>query len=137
MMKLFVDTNIFVNWLVSTNSGHDESAQLIKKCMLGQAFGYVSSHSLTDLFYITRKYFSIDDRISFLRLILDRFVLIPENFTMFSTVLNDPSCRDLEDGLQMQCARTEQVDFIVTENLKDFQNSEVKALSAKQILSVM
>lgn len=137
MMKLFVDTNIFVDWLISTNINHENASLLVKKCLLGQVSGYVSSHSLTDLFYITRKNFSVEERKSFLRLILDRFVIVPENHSMFSSVLNNPNDKDLEDGLQIQCAEKERVDFIVTENLKDFSHSGVKALSARQILFAM
>jgi hypothetical protein len=56
---------------------------------------------------------------------------------MFSAVLADPNCKDLEDGLQMECAARERVDFIVTENIKDFKFSRVKALSAKDALSMV
>ncbi len=49
---------------------------------------------------------------------------------MFSTVIHDPNNKDLEDGLQIQCAEKEHVDYLVTENLKDFFGSRVKVLSA-------
>lgn len=137
LTKLFVDTNIFANWLIADNSCHDESSQLIKVCLMGNAVGYISSHSLTDLFYITRKHFSVDERRLFLRLILSRFNVVPESEDMFSSVLADFNCKDLEDGLQMECAARERVDFIVTENIRDFKSSRIRALSAKEALSVV
>lgn len=135
MKKVFFDTNILVNWLISTNSCHEDSATLIKQCLQGKIKGYVSSHSLTDVFYITRKHFSVDDRKSFLSLIIDRFNIIPEYANMFSAVIHDPNNKDLEDGLQIQCAEKEHVDYLVTENLKDFFGSRVKVLSAQSAVS--
>ena len=137
MTKLFVDTNIFANWLIADNAGHYESSLLIKSCLMGYVAGFVSSHSLTDLFYITRKHFSVEERRLFLQLILSRFNVVEESSDMFSAVLADPNCKDLEDGLQMECAARERVDFIVTENIKDFKFSRVKALSAKDALSMV
>lgn len=137
MTKLFVDTNIFANWLIADNTGHYESSLLIKSCLMGYVAGFVSSHSLTDLFYITRKHFSVEERRLFLQLILSRFNVVEESSDMFSAVLADPNCKDLEDGLQMECAARERVDFIVTENIKDFKFSRVKALSAKDALSMV
>ena len=137
MTKLFVDTNIFANWLIADNTGHYESSLLIKSCLMGYVAGFVSSHSLTDLFYITRKHFSVEERRLFLQLILSRFNVVEESSEMFSAVLADPNCKDLEDGLQMECAARECVDFIVTENIKDFKFSRVKALSAKDALSMV
>ena len=137
LTKLFVDTNIFANWLIADNTSHYESSLLIKSCLMGYVAGFVSSHSLTDLFYITRKHFSVEERRLFLQLILSRFNVVEESSDMFSAVLADPNCKDLEDGLQMECAARERVDFIVTENIKDFKFSRVKALSAKDALSIV
>lgn len=137
MTKFFVDTNIFANWLIADNTGHSESSLIIKSCLMGYVAGFVSSHSLTDLFYITRKHFSVEERRLFLQLILSRFNVVEESSDMFSAVLADPNCKDLEDGLQMECAARERVDFIVTENIKDFKFSRVKALSAKDALSMV
>jgi predicted nucleic acid-binding protein len=137
LTKLFVDTNIFANWLIADNTSHYESSLLIKSCLMGYVAGFVSSYSLTDLFYITRKHFSVEERRLFLQLILSRFNVVEESSDMFSAVLADPNCKDLEDGLQMECAARERVDFIVTENIKDFKFSRVKALSAKDALSMV
>ena len=137
LTKFFFDTNIFANWLIADNTGHDESSLLIRSCLMGDVAGFVSSHSLTDLFYITRKHFSVEERRLFLQLILSRFNVVEESADMFSAVLANSNCKDLEDGLQMECAARERVDFIVTENAKDFKSSRIKALSAKDALSMV
>ncbi|MBR5694143.1 MAG: hypothetical protein IKX42_10655 [Fibrobacter sp.] len=66
-----------------------------------------------------------------------RFNVVEESADMFSAVLANLNCKDLEDGLQMECAARERVDFIVTENTKDFKSSRIKALSARDALSMV
>lgn len=56
---------------------------------------------------------------------------------MILSVLHREEWRDLEDGLQMQCAKNEEVDYIITQNLKDFRHSEIRALSEKQFCEII
>ena len=46
--------------------------------------------------------------------------------------VKDTDFFDLEDGLQMQCAKDAVLDYIVTENVDDFRNSKVQALTAEE-----
>ena len=136
-MKFFIDTNVLIDWLIPTNSFHTEATEFIKLCLLNKFDSYVSSHSLTDLFYITRKNFSKDDRRQFLQLIVSRIKIIVEPNEIFSLALDDENFLDLEDGLQIKCAESEKLDYIVTENLRDFQNSKVKAVSINEALEIL
>lgn len=43
---------------------------------------------------------------------------------------------DLEDGLQMQCAEHEELDYIVTRNIKDFKQSNIIAVTPEQLLAL-
>ena len=43
---------------------------------------------------------------------------------------------DLEDGLQMQCADKEEIDYIVTRNIRDFKMSKVLAIEPEQFIEI-
>ncbi len=43
---------------------------------------------------------------------------------------------DLEDGLQMQCADKEKMDYIVTRNIRDFKMSKVLAIEPEQFIEI-
>jgi len=47
------------------------------------------------------------------------------------------SISDLEDALQMQCAQKCQLDFIITRNIKDFENSAVKAITPDDFINMV
>ena len=103
----------------------------------GDINGFISSHSLTDIFYISRTSYSVEDRRQLLLLIVSSFQVISESRSDFVSVLTDKNFFDLEDGLQMKCAENTNLDYIVTENLKDFNNSKVPAVNIETALKLI
>ncbi len=134
-MRLFFDSNVILDYLILTNSFHEEASKIVKTVFEGKVEGVIYAHSMTDIFYISRKYMSIEERRRFLILIASFFQIVVENKDDFLYVLNDENFFDLEDGLQMRCAENANLDYIVTENLKDFVNSKVKSISIKEALA--
>lgn len=135
-MQILLDTNILLNWLIETNSKHTEAKHLVQSCLFdNMTEGYVTSHSLTDVFYILRKYHrSPEIRRKFILIMVNNFNILTENKELFLESLNDSDFFDLEDGLQMKCAEKADLDYIVTENLKDFKNSKIPAISIGEAL---
>ncbi|MCI6593217.1 MAG: hypothetical protein MSH65_11315 [Spirochaetia bacterium] len=70
-------------------------------------------------------------------LIVSSFQVISESRRDFVSVLTDKNFFDLEDGLQMKCAENTNIDYIVTENLKDFNNSKVPAVNIETALKLI
>jgi len=136
-MNFFLDTNILLDYLISTRPFHQDAGTLIKSVFNNDVNGFISSHSLTDIFYISRKDFSIEDRKQLLLLLISGFQIIPETKSDFISVLKNENFFDLEDGLQMKCAENAKIDYIITENLKDFTNSKVPAVNIETALKLI
>jgi len=137
MKKFFVDTNVILSWLISSRDTHSEATSFMKEIFMGRVEGFVSSHSLSDIFYIARKSYSVEERKNFLLLIASNFQIVPENQNDFFEVLSSPTFFDIEDGLQMRCAEKVVVDYIVTENLKDFSSSRVPAVDTASAMQII
>ena len=86
---------------------------------------------------VLRKEFSKSERQKLLQFILSKFNVITEEKSDFETVLNEDDLDDLEDGLQMQCAKKANLDYIITENTKDFSTSFVQVLSTSDFLALI
>jgi predicted nucleic acid-binding protein len=56
---------------------------------------------------------------------------------MIISVLEHNDWKDLEDGLQMQSAVHQRLDYIVTRDVKDFVQSAVKVLSPEKLLQML
>ena len=70
-------------------------------------------------------------------MIVSSFQVISESRRDFVSVLTDKNFFDLEDGLQMKCAENTNLDYIVTGNLKDFNNSKVPAVNIETALKLI
>ena len=135
-MRILVDTNVILDWLMSRSPFYSNAERIMEECLFGDVEGYVASHTITDLFYILRKDFSVEDRKRLLLFICSHFQIIIEDKAAMIEVLRDENCKDIEDGLQMMCASLQNLDFIVTRNISDFQNSIVPAILPENFLTL-
>ena len=136
-MRILIDTNIILD-LIQNREPHCENAsKIINSCVTGKNSGYLSSHSLSDLFFILRKDKSVSERKSLILHLCKFFKVVSEVKDFFISVCNNPDWNDLEDGLQMKCAETENLDYIITRDKETgFKNSPVKILSPTDFLKL-
>ena len=101
-MNVLIDTNIIIDWLLTQPKNGRNAEKAMRYLMAKNAEGYVTSHSLTDLYFCIRKEFSKSERQKLLQFILSKFNVITEEKSDFETVLSEENLEDLEDGLQRQ-----------------------------------
>ena len=134
-MRILLDTNVLLNWLIETNLKHIEASKLVLSCLMDETEGFVTLYLLTDIFYVLRKHHPNPEiRKKFILIMVYNFTILTEDRIDFLETLNAPNFFDLEDGLQMKCAEKAELDYIVTENLKDFTKSQVPAISISETL---
>ena len=134
-MMLMFDTNIVVD-IISKRDGYEDSTQLFRCCELGLADGFVSVTTVTDVMYILRKHIEpnlVKEAVRTLLLIVDVVgVLKSDIISAFSSDMND-----YEDAVQSSCAARLRADYIVTRNLKDFENSSIQAILPCEALRIV
>ena len=69
-----------------------------------------------------------------LRLILK---ILPLDDKIIGLALNDETFSDFEDGLQYFIAIENEQEMIITRNLKDFKNSKLPIMTAKQFIETI
>ena len=136
-IRALVDTNVILDWIMFREPNATNAKVIIEQCLFGHVHGYITSHSLTDIFYILRKDFSVEKRKQLLSLLCEGMNVIPETRQTILQALNHKEWQDLEDALQMQCAKEVGVEYIVTQNVKDFQTSEVKAVCEEEFCEMI
>ena len=137
-MRVLIDTNIVLDLVQNREPHSDNASKIINSCVKGENDGFISAHSLTDLFFILRKDKSVDERKSIVLNLCKFFRVIPESKIFFIEVCNNPDWNDLEDGLQMKCAEIEKLDFIITRDGENgFKNSPVKIINPEDFLKLM
>lgn len=136
-IKVLIDTNVILDWIMVREPNASNARMIMEQCLFGQVQGFVTSHSLTDLFYILRKDYSVEKRKQLLRLLCEGMNVVPETRQTIMQALNRRECQDIEDALQMQCAKEAKADYIITQNLKDFRTSEVKVICEEEFCKMI
>lgn len=136
-MKILIDTNIILDLIQSREPFSENASKIINSCVKKENEGYISAHSLSDIFFILRKDKTVEERKALILNLCSFFTVIPENKNFYTAVCQNNDWNDLEDGLQMKCADFENLDYIVTRDAgKGFNNSPVKVISAENFLNV-
>lgn len=137
MKKIFVDTNIILDLISKREPFYQESAELFSLADKKIIEIYISSLSIANTNYILSRLTNSENA----KVILRKLRLIVKILAMDDKIvglaLNDNSFPDFEDGLQYFTAIENNIDTIISRNLKDFKTAKIPVLTAKQFIEVL
>lgn len=125
-MRILIDTNILIDYLANREPYVQAAEKIVDACTNDTIDACIAAHTISNMFYILRKQFTISERKELLKGICTVFDVIGIDHAKIMDALNDDGFEDFEDCLQVQCAKEKNVDFIVTRNPKDFKNSSIR-----------
>ncbi len=135
MKKITIDINVLLDFLNKRNK-HQQAAQIIELCNANKIQGYLCVHEITTLAYFLLKYHNDTQKVkSVLSEFLDIFKIIPITETILRRSLNS-RINDFEDAVIEVSSFENEIDYIITRNLKDFKKSNVKSLSPTEFLAI-
>jgi len=136
MKKIVIDINILMDFLFK-RTGHEKVLEIFINCTTGALKGFVCAHEITTLYYFLNK--SIKDK-NKIRLslsgIMNQFTVIEVNETILNKSLYS-DIDDYEDAVIEVSASLNNIDYIVTRNMKDFKNSRVKAITPDELIAIL
>lgn len=134
MKKLLIDTNIIIDLLAKREPFYYEAALLFTLADKNKIQLSISSLTFANINYILLQSKKPDEA----KLILRKLKLIVQVLSLDEKVvglsLNDNDFKDFEDALQYFSAIENEVDIIITRNLKDFQKAKLPVMTAAQFL---
>jgi len=133
-LALLIDTNVILDWILMRTPFHLDATRIVDMCMRGKVKGYLAAHTILNIFYITRKDFDVEERRDLSRFLCARFEIIGINQELILDALDAFNFVDIEDGVQEQAAVHEQLDYIVTRDVRGFVGSKVKVLLPEDFL---
>jgi predicted nucleic acid-binding protein len=134
MKKLFVDTNIVIDLLSRREPFYEEAALLFSLADRKQIELAVSSLTIANTSYVLLKQMDSSKAKSILRKLRLILKILQLDDKIIGLALNDETFTDFEDGLQYFTAIENGQDLIITRNLKDFENSKLPTMTAKQFI---
>ena len=118
-MKVFIDTNIFLDFIERRPEGVVEAYAIFGLAAKGSINMLVSDLSIANMKYSTRKTIPISEFYKMIKLSRELFTIVPIGERAVDRAL-DLETRDFEDALQYFSAEYAGADCIVTRNIKDF-----------------
>ena len=134
-MKLLLDTNILLDVLMDREPFYELSQRIWNSCADKEFTGCISSLSFANMVYHMRKTLTpekierLADRMSNIFNFVDLTVL---DITQAAQM----RWNDFEDALQSAAAERVKADYIITRNVKDFEQSNIKALTPEDFLDL-
>ena len=135
MDRLLVDTNIIIDLLAKREKFLTEAQELFTLSDKKEVKLYVSSLTFANTHYILSQSLKIDDS----RKILRKFKVLVEVLPMDDKIIDlslDSDFKDFEDAIQYYTALENNLELILTRNLKDFKLSRIPVLTAKDYLQL-
>lgn len=134
-MRILVDTNVIIDYLMVREPYYTAAEKLFNNCQTGGMTGYIAAHSISNLFFILRKNFTISDRRELLGGICNLLTVVSIDEKKIKSALNNQEFSDFEDCLQMECAKEVNADYIVTRNIDDFRTSEIRVILPQELVT--
>jgi predicted nucleic acid-binding protein len=133
MRKVFLDTNIIVDLISDRKPFSKYAIEIFQNAEDGKIKLFTSSHSMATTHYLLKKYMEEKDLRDVLHNLLDYLTIIAVDVDIIKKGLRS-SHKDFEDSIQIYCASSiENIDSIITRNVKDFKGSEIKILTPDEL----
>lgn len=135
-MNILIDTNVILN-MVFKRTGYEEAVRLFRKIRECDIGAFITASTVTDLFYIIRKEMHDTDK---------TYVIMGNIFKLVGILsVTDEDIqfafkqkwKGFEDCVQFTTAKNNRIDYIVTVNHKDYEDSSVVIVSPKECIELL
>lgn len=134
-MLILLDTNIILDLALQRQPYFEEAIAIFKIIDKSNIRACVTASSITDIYYIVKKSKSHKEAIEIIKSIIQYFEIISIDKEIIVRAI-ESSMKDFEDAIQSFAALSEKIDYIVTRNIKDYENSKVSAISPQEFLLI-
>ncbi len=135
-MRVLIDTNIMLDYILERDPYTVYSNKIFELCISDKLECVVAAHSITNAYFILRKFMTSEERRTALLDICEIVSVAGVDESKIIGALSRNEFSDFEDCVQDECAAACGADFIITRNEKDFAESKVKAISAEDFLKI-
>jgi len=136
-MDILIDTNVILDHLCSRQPYAANAGKILHLCFQQDCKGYIAAHSITNIFYILRKQFSVSERKGMLLDLCDFIDVVGIQKKQIIDALNDNEFTDLEDRIQFECAKVINANYIITRNITDFSTSPIPVILPEDFLKII
>ena len=133
-MRAFIDTNVIVDVVAKREPFFADSQAVLALCAMGDLDGVVSDITFCNVAYVLRKSLGNAQLRNGLRVLKNYLTVVPIGDAAITAALESETT-DFEDAVQLEAARANQVDVIITRNVRHFNNSPIRVCTPSELLA--
>lgn len=135
-LNVLIDLNVILDVLQKREPFHETSARVLASAENGQIQGWIAAHSLTTLFYLLRRFQSVEAARAVINDLLSVLSVAAVDQTVIERALNLPY-RDFEDAVQMAAAIATGARYLVTRNVRDYKPGPLPVIQPAELLALL
>ena len=135
-MRALIDTNVFLDVFLTREPHYRDSSHVVSAAESQTFEAYCCATTITDIYYIVQKVTSESIARRAIAGILRTCELAPVGRSTVTAALNS-EVADVEDGILCEVALLVDASCIVTRNIADFANSQIKAVTPSDFLLLL
>lgn len=136
-MKVLVDTNVIIDALTSREPWNENAEKLFLLGANHIVDLYITASSATDIYYLIQKHLHNSQTAKEVMGKLYSFIGILEVTGTDCVEALATKIKDYEDAVVERVASRKEMDYIVTRNIKDYQNGNVKIILPDDFIEMM
>ena len=136
MNKIFIDTDVILDFFFDRKPFSDDATKLFILCEKKIVTGFVTPVILSNVYYLLRKTAKHEKVIEKLKMLINLIEIATINKATILEALNS-EFKDFEDALQNYSAQHDKdIQVIVTRNVKDFKESRLSVMTPETYLRI-
>jgi predicted nucleic acid-binding protein len=133
--KVFVDTDIIYDLLAKREPFYSPAARLFTLADEGKIQIFISALSLANIHYLISKQLSESQA----KQILRKFKVLVHVTSLTEKIIDlalNSEFEDFEDAIQYFSALQNEIEILLTRNLKDFKKAQISVLTAEDFINL-
>ncbi len=133
--KVFVDTDIIYDMLAERQPHYQAAAKLFTLSDEGKILIFISALTVANIHYLISKQLSSDEAKQIIRKFKLLVNIVPINEKIIDLALNS-DFKDFEDAIQYYCALENDIELLLTRNLKDYKKAQISVMTAQDFINL-
>jgi predicted nucleic acid-binding protein len=133
-MTVLIDTNVILDYVLKREPFAADALTCLERLITGKAKVWLTASTITDIYYVTRRTLKDSAQAkAVIAKLLNAFQVAGVDKSDCIMAL-DNGVSDYEDALVSVCAKKVKAEYVITRNIKDFENSSVPAIAPSDFL---
>lgn len=136
-MRVLIDTNVILDVLLKRSPFYEAAIEVLKLSVREDIQEFVSASAITDIYYIAYK--NMRDK-AVVRELLKKLLLIVSVAGVLEEEIQkalELGWKDFEDSVQYSVALLNEMNGLITRNVKDYSSSEIQVWEPNQFLELV